>query len=584
MDDFKYIGPDHPFPHMNMGASISEAILQAGTNYSTVVKPRVIQLLKKKEAKTTDGFLDLLVREGAGSLLNWKDTEKPRRIHQLTNLLSCEDVQNESDLKTWLQDAGNIEKLMAIKGVGKKTIDYLKILVGISTVAVDRHIFRFLHKAGIKISISEYDKARSIVNGAAEQMNLKASVLDHSIWFYMSSRSERQSIPKGETKIVDDAAEIGPYSKDEILLCSADAGPDCQRKEPRQAQYFFPGAKWVGATRNSADYLNCDFFIITTGHGLVHSNQEISPYDMHIKEYSNEVEAKWRSTIPAILGTGKYKVMIFYAGGCPRDEMLEVMLPILGEHGIDLLTFGRPNMFDVNKIENVYEMLVKGTSIPEIKQILKVPDRLRFYRGQKSKSSPDCSDMSTILTDRFQDALSYAFQLHNDQRRKGSETPYIAHLMSVAAIVLENGGDEDQAIAALLHDAVEDQGGIETLNEIKNRFGNRVAGIVKACSDSFTKPKPEWRERKEKYLASIAEKPSEAILVILADKLHNARAILNDYRELGDDLWVRFKGGRDGTIWYYKSIVEEFKKIDQSPLLRELEKIAGALEAQVMDR
>lgn len=138
------------------------------------------------------------------------------------------------------------------------------------------------------------------------------------------------------------------------------------RKESGQAQYFFPGAKWVGAFRNSADYLNCDFFIITTGHGLVHPNQEISPYDMHVRKYHDEVEAKWRLTIPVLIGTGNYKLMIFYAGGCPRDEMLKAMLPILGENGIDLLTFGRPNMFDVNKIEKIFKMLVIGTSIPEI--------------------------------------------------------------------------------------------------------------------------------------------------------------------------------------------------------------------------
>jgi GTP pyrophosphokinase len=192
--------------------------------------------------------------------------------------------------------------------------------------------------------------------------------------------------------------------------------------------------------------------------------------------------------------------------------------------------------------------------------------------------------MSTLLTDRFEDALTFAFRLHNEQRRKGSETPYIAHLMGVSSIVLENGGDEDQAIAALLHDAVEDQGGLETLDKIQELFGDRVARIVKACSDSFTKPKPEWQERKEKYLASIVEKPSKAVLVILSDKLHNSRAILNDYRELGDELWERFKGGRDGTIWYYRSIVEEFKKIDQSPLFGELERTVGELEAEVMAR
>jgi hypothetical protein len=112
---------------------------------------------------------------------------------------------------------------------------------------------------------------------------------------------------------------------------------------------------------------------------MVNPTQLISPYDMHINEYPVEVEAKWQTTIPVMVGTGRYKLMIFYAGGCPRAEMLSVMLPILYEHGIDLLTFGRPNMYDVDRIEYIFHMLVKGTSISELKHRLKVPERLEFY-------------------------------------------------------------------------------------------------------------------------------------------------------------------------------------------------------------
>lgn len=341
LHDFKYANPDHQLPYGNMGATITEAILQAGTNYSTVVKPRVMTLLERDEARTTDGFQDLLIREGTCSVLNWKGTEKPKRIHQLTGLLSQEGVQNELDLKAWMQDDRNIEKLRCISGIGNKTIDYLRILSGISTTAVDRHILRFLKKAGIEIGIIEYERARSIVNETAIQMRVDASTLDHSIWAYMSNKAGQQqnkkndgvNINRGINRIEYDSddIELGPYNIHEIVLCSADASPTAQKEKPDQAQYFFPGAKWVGALRNAANRLSCDFFIITTAHGMVNPTQIISPYDMHINEYPEEVEEKWRVTIPAMMGSGRYKLMIFYAGGCPRDEMLSVMLPILSK-------------------------------------------------------------------------------------------------------------------------------------------------------------------------------------------------------------------------------------------------------------
>ena len=389
LQDFKYVKPNHPLPYGHMGATITEAILQAGTNYSTVVKPRVMKLLDRGEGITTDGFQDLLIREGARKVLNWEDTEKPKRIHQLTGLLSREGIQNELDLKAWMQDENNIEKLEDIRGIGNKTIDYLRILTGISTTAVDRHIFRFLMNAKIQIGTSEYDRAKSIVNETATQIGIDSSTLDYSIWSYMSTKSGQQQNRKSKEVKIDietdrsensrGVVDIGPYDMNKIFLCSADASPTAQKRISDQAQYFFPGAKWVGALRNTANRLSCDFFIITTAHGMVDPTQIISPYDMHINEYPDEVEAKWRTTIPAMMGTGRYKLMIFYAGGCPRDEMLSVMLPILAENKIDLLTFGGPNMYDVGKIDKVVQLLISGTSISEIMSLLKVPDRLMFY-------------------------------------------------------------------------------------------------------------------------------------------------------------------------------------------------------------
>ncbi len=172
-----------------------------------------------------------------------------------------------------------------------------------------------------------------------------------------------------------------------------------------------------------------------------------------------------------------------------------------------------------------------------------------------------------VLGDRFTAAFSLAFELHENQERKRTEDeqdgpgiPYLAHLMSVAALVLENGGDEDEAIAGLLHDGPEDQGGQETLDAIRKQFGDRVGEIVEACSDTFEMPKPKWRPRKEQYLDHLRKATSPSVfLVSMADKVHNLRAILGDYRRIGDRLWNRFTGKRDGTLWYYGELLEIYR-------------------------
>lgn len=186
--------------------------------------------------------------------------------------------------------------------------------------------------------------------------------------------------------------------------------------------------------------------------------------------------------------------------------------------------------------------------------------------------------MKARLSRRFEEALIFATQLHAHQTRKSSQTPYIAHLLSVTGLVLEAGGDEDMAIAALLHDAVEDQGGLETLEEIRSRFGERVASIVYACSDTYTIPKPPWKNRKETYLAHLQEATPEVRLVSLADKLHNARSILRDLHTDGENVWKKFKGGREGTLWYYRSLVDIFQQIDDNFLVDELTRVVGKIE------
>ena len=182
------------------------------------------------------------------------------------------------------------------------------------------------------------------------------------------------------------------------------------------------------------------------------------------------------------------------------------------------------------------------------------------------------------LGPRFERAFLFAAEKHAGQTRKASTIPYIAHLMGVASLALEYGGDEDIAIAALLHDVVEDCGGAPMSEEVKRRFGPRVAKIVDGCTDSDTEPKPPWRERKETYLLHLKSADAETRLVSAADKLNNVRSILSDYREVGERVWARFHGGRDGTLWYYRALLEEFQRGEPNRLVRELE--LGVLELE----
>ena len=169
---------------------------------------------------------------------------------------------------------------------------------------------------------------------------------------------------------------------------------------------------------------------------------------------------------------------------------------------------------------------------------------------------------SPRLTRDFLEAVDYAIEKHGTQTRKGnSEIPYLGHLLSAAGLVIDAGGTEKQAIAALLHDAAEDQGGEDTLAEIRKKFGADVAEIVRECSDTVETPKPPWRERKQKYVNHLPEASDDALLVSLADKLHNARAILRDFRDVGDEVWNRFnEKTHDSDLWYYRALINVYKK------------------------
>jgi (p)ppGpp synthase/HD superfamily hydrolase len=185
------------------------------------------------------------------------------------------------------------------------------------------------------------------------------------------------------------------------------------------------------------------------------------------------------------------------------------------------------------------------------------------------------------LGPRLQRAFRYAAEKHAVQTRKQTAVPYLSHLMAVASLVLEAGGDEDMAIAALLHDVVEDCGGMPRLREIRKQFGRRVANIVEGCTDSFGEPKPEWTERKKDYLLEVKHADAETRLVSASDKLHNVRTILADYRRDGEAIWKRFTGKKEGTLWYYRALSDEYQRKGANRITRELEIAVAELERTV---
>ena len=206
-------------------------------------------------------------------------------------------------------------------------------------------------------------------------------------------------------------------------------------------------------------------------------------------------------------------------------------------------------------------------------------DDITLHLGWVSDTPRPLEDAPSLGA-RIDRAVALARKLHEGQRRKGTEIPYLSHLMGVASLVLEDGGDEDEAIAALLHDAVEDQGGAPVLGRIRQLFGRRVADIVDACSDTDETPKPPWRQRKEAYIAHLRDPalPAGTLRVSLADKLHNARAILFDLRA-GQDVYRRFSAPRDEQLWYYGALAAAFTELADGPMVAELRRVVAELDA-----
>lgn len=189
-----------------------------------------------------------------------------------------------------------------------------------------------------------------------------------------------------------------------------------------------------------------------------------------------------------------------------------------------------------------------------------------------------------MLTERYEKALIMACRYHASQCRKGSDVPYVTHLLAVSGLVLENGGGETEAIAALLHDAAEDAGGRQTLEEIRAQFGDDVAHIVDACTDTYETPKPPWIKRKQDYLATIPGKSAAACLVSCADKVHNARCILFDYRQIGEDLWTRFNAERGQVLWYYRALADAFAGKCSPALSAELKRVVDKIHDLAEDQ
>ena len=186
-----------------------------------------------------------------------------------------------------------------------------------------------------------------------------------------------------------------------------------------------------------------------------------------------------------------------------------------------------------------------------------------------------------LYSERIIDAMAAAAQIHGTQRRKGTEIPYLSHLLGTCSIALEYGANEDEAIAALLHDAIEDGRPTAAARATVWSFGDEVGRIVEACTDADTQPKPPWRPRKEAYLASLEKKDHSVLLVSASDKLHNARSIVRDRRGVGEKVWDRFKVQKSDTLWYYRSLVVAYREnSEHNPaLVAELDRTVAEMEA-----
>jgi (p)ppGpp synthase/HD superfamily hydrolase len=205
-------------------------------------------------------------------------------------------------------------------------------------------------------------------------------------------------------------------------------------------------------------------------------------------------------------------------------------------------------------------------------------------RDAEDASKFQTSGDSMKLSEKFEEALIYATHAHGDQTRKKTGIPFVAHILGVTAIALEYGANETEAIGALLHDTVEDCGGADRLRDIREKFGDDVARIVDGCTDTYETPKPPWMERKRAYIKHLKDSDCPTRLVSASDKLHNTRALLAELRRHGLEVFERFAGKKDGTLWYYRTLVTAFRQHgDHSDLIDELDRVVSDIETFVRE-
>lgn len=341
----------------------------------------------------------------------------------------------------WFQDVHKVIhnerfgiEIKSIPGQGSGlSLAYFFMLSGAEDlVKPDRWLIDFIREA-LKATCPQVtclpSYAQKLLVGSCEILKVKyphlsPKLLDNTIWNHQRNQEKPKSHQTALACVGDRPdrsgglavanSRIGPFDRSDMVLCSADAGPNAQKKHDDTAEYFFPGAKWVRAIGNSARRQNCRFVILTTAHGMVNPSKLISPYDLHIRDHKELVQRKWRETIPALLEGRGYRILIFHSGGCPRDPMIDIMLPILHDLGISLLSFGRPNMWDIGKMDDIVERLVQGTSLDELGSLLKVPDRLVYYTCSKRKES-DMTNQSPFneIWERIKSHEGEAFHTKN---------------------------------------------------------------------------------------------------------------------------------------------------------------------------
>jgi len=348
-------------------------------------------------------------------------------------------------------------------------------------------------------------------------VNQRVSPLDNVMTPAHNSMMGRDNVITGKRELT-----IGPYQRDRIVLCSADASPKSQSNDPCEAAYFFPGAPWVGAVRNTANNLGCKFVILTTGHGMLNPSDNISPYDLVISGNGDIISQAWQKTASKLMTKEQDDILLFYAGGCPRDEYLKILKPILHDLEIDLITFGKPNMGDVGKIQNIVELLEKGTSIDELKSVLKFPDRHLFFPHKEYLAYPSNAPLPSLYIPKYEFLWK---EVEKTKPFSSSPLHGLTHWRRVfeygLVIAKETGANiELVELFALFHDSCR-------LNDGKDPdHGRRAAAWIK----SF---RPDIKTFDDNLFQTLLEAIRDHTHVLRSDNIHIASCWDADRLDLG---------------------------------------------------